>query len=191
MHRDQLPIPEPCSADWDAMTGGSRKRFCDHCSKHVHDLSAMTEAEAGAVLEEPGVCVRYTVKPDGGIRFRSRRTFLAGAAASLIALPAAAKTTSTDESPGLLAWLMDRIEDVFTEEEPLEVLAGEPVVVKTEPPPAPVGPTGGAEEVGSEELVVMGDVAVEPPPRLMGKPALPPEPEPPVVLGMPAVEASE
>jgi hypothetical protein len=183
MHRDQLPIPEPCSADWEGMHGGSRKRFCDQCSKHVHDLSAMTEDEASTVLEEPGVCVRYTVKPDGDIRFRSRRTFLAGAAASLIALPAAAKTASTEESPGLLAWLLDRIEDVFTEEEPLEVLAGEPVVVKAEPEEVQTAPP-----VQEPDTVVMGDIAVEPPPKLMGKVAVPPEPEPepPVFMGLPA-----
>lgn len=184
MHRDQLPIPEPCSADWEDMSGSSRKRFCDHCSKHVHDLSAMTEAEAGTVLEQPGVCVRYTVEPSGSIRFRSRRAFLAGAAASLIAMPAAAKTATTGESPGLLSWLLDRIEEVFTEEEPLEVLAGEPVMIKEEPGVVTTKPP----PVQEPEEVIMGDIAVEPPPKLMGKVAVPPEPEPepPVFMGLPA-----
>ena len=50
------------------------RRFCDRCSQHVHDLSAMPESEARAVLaraeEGERVCVRYHADARGEIRFR-------------------------------------------------------------------------------------------------------------------------
>lgn len=77
MKTTQLHIPEPCSADWAAMTGDEKRKFCDACAKHVHDLSAMTLREAEAVLEadrESGhLCVRYAYDAKGDVRFRTRR----------------------------------------------------------------------------------------------------------------------
>ena len=87
MHRDQLPIAEPCHADWNTMSGDSRKRFCGSCTKHVHDLSAMTEPEAVDLLETMrNLCVRYAVGGDGQIlhaparRSRLPRLFAFGVA---------------------------------------------------------------------------------------------------------------
>ena len=37
---DRIRVASPCSADWDEMTGNDEVRFCRHCSRHVHDLSA-------------------------------------------------------------------------------------------------------------------------------------------------------
>jgi hypothetical protein len=97
MHTSQIPIPAPCSADWRAMKPHDRKRFCDSCKKHVHDLSAMTLAEARAVLASPpldGLCVRYLHDAHGDIVFQAgpiTPTFLVRAKrlAAYAALPVA------------------------------------------------------------------------------------------------------
>jgi hypothetical protein len=73
MHATEIPIASPCGADWRMMKPTDTKRFCDSCQKHVHDLSAMTKAEARAVLASPplaGLCVRYIHDAHGDIVFR-------------------------------------------------------------------------------------------------------------------------
>ena len=45
-----VEISEPCRADWDAMPGNDRKRFCNVCQKHVHNLSALSAPEAAGLL---------------------------------------------------------------------------------------------------------------------------------------------
>ncbi len=55
------------------MTRDGQKRFCDACKKHVHDLSAMSPAEARGVLDAPrarDLCVRYLYDDEGNILFR-------------------------------------------------------------------------------------------------------------------------
>lgn len=44
------------------MRGDDRVRFCAHCQRHVHDLSAMTEDEATRLIcDQAGeLCVRYS-----------------------------------------------------------------------------------------------------------------------------------
>ena len=42
----RVAIASPCTADWNTMAGDERRRFCTSCRLHVHDLSAMTAAEA-------------------------------------------------------------------------------------------------------------------------------------------------
>lgn len=71
MRRDELPIPTPCHADWNAMELRDKARFCAECSLEVLDVSARTEAEARALATTPSnarVCVSYIVRPDGTIR---------------------------------------------------------------------------------------------------------------------------
>ena len=73
MKRADLPIESPCSANWSTMTRDGQKRFCDACKKHVHDLSAMSPAEARGVLDAPrarDLCVRYLYDDEGNILFR-------------------------------------------------------------------------------------------------------------------------
>ena len=73
MRSKDVEIPEPCHADWDAMRPEDRGRFCFECQTRVHDLSAMTEAEAEAFLERTAcedVCVSYQHAPDGTIIFK-------------------------------------------------------------------------------------------------------------------------
>lgn len=55
------------------MKPGDRKRFCGDCKKYVHDLSAMTRAEAREVLQSrptEGLCVRYLYDVHGDVVFR-------------------------------------------------------------------------------------------------------------------------
>lgn len=71
MRREDLHIPEPCHEDWDKMRGDDRKRFCDSCTKHVHNLSEMTREEAAKLLENnSNLCVQYASVPSGEVFFR-------------------------------------------------------------------------------------------------------------------------
>ena len=65
-----IQIPDPCHADWDAMTGDDRARFCAHCQRHVHDLSAMRSDEVlDLICRNAGrLCVRFEQAPDGGVK---------------------------------------------------------------------------------------------------------------------------
>lgn len=60
MKTKQINIEEPCHQSWEQMRGDEQRRFCDHCDKHVHNLSAMTKAQAQELLErEADLCVIY------------------------------------------------------------------------------------------------------------------------------------
>jgi hypothetical protein len=64
-----LEIPTPCPASWNDMTGDARGRFCQHCQKTVHDLSAMPRDEAERlVCQSAGsLCIRLTRLPGGQV----------------------------------------------------------------------------------------------------------------------------
>lgn len=47
--QNQYRIGAPCSMDWNQMKSVKDGRFCDHCSKKVHNLSNKTQAEIGAL----------------------------------------------------------------------------------------------------------------------------------------------
>ncbi|MBI4748616.1 MAG: ankyrin repeat domain-containing protein [Acidobacteria bacterium] len=63
---DRVQVKSPCTEDWTEMVGNDEVRFCSHCSKHVHNLSAMTRREAEAlVLKSNGnLCIRYRRNPE-------------------------------------------------------------------------------------------------------------------------------
>ena len=63
---DRVQVKSPCTEDWNEMVGNDQVRFCSHCSKHVHNLSAMTRREAEAlVLKSNGnLCIRYRRNPE-------------------------------------------------------------------------------------------------------------------------------
>lgn len=69
LNPERLHIQTPCSERWEEMQGSAQVRFCTRCEKRVFDLSAMTEAEAEALLAKKrfGICVRYALRPDGTI----------------------------------------------------------------------------------------------------------------------------
>ena len=77
MHRvkaSEIDIPEPCDEDWDRMTPAERGRFCSTCRTHVHDLSAMPESDARALLEsDEDICISYLSNATGDVRFRPER----------------------------------------------------------------------------------------------------------------------
>ena len=58
---EQIEIPQPCPADWDAMAGDGPVRFCQHCRKNVYNLSEMPRDDAERlVCESAGsLCVRF------------------------------------------------------------------------------------------------------------------------------------
>jgi hypothetical protein len=67
MELDQVRIASPCRADWDAMQGDDRVRFCAECGKNVYNLSAMTRLEAEALVteKEGRMCARFYQRADG------------------------------------------------------------------------------------------------------------------------------
>ena len=66
---DALRIARPCSADWEAMEGTDRVRSCAACSLHVYNLSALSAAEARALIQETEGrrCVRFYRRADGTV----------------------------------------------------------------------------------------------------------------------------
>lgn len=66
---EDLVIATPCKAPWDAMAGDDRVRFCRDCRLNVYNLSAMTRAEAEALVREKEgrLCVRFFQRPDGTV----------------------------------------------------------------------------------------------------------------------------
>lgn len=70
-----VEVQNPCHEDWDAMRIEDRRRYCDRCQEHVHDLSAMSDAEAKDFLRGRAgqeVCVSYVPRTDGTIRLSPR-----------------------------------------------------------------------------------------------------------------------
>ncbi|RYX83139.1 hypothetical protein EON83_16455, partial [bacterium] len=64
---ESVQVASPCHADWNAMHGDERSRFCPSCAKNVYNLSAMTRPEAELLLQEKEgrLCVRFYVREDG------------------------------------------------------------------------------------------------------------------------------
>ena len=66
---DNIKIASPCSADWNAMIGNNRQRYCGECKLNVYNLSGMSRTEADNLLmqSEGRVCVRYFRRSDGTV----------------------------------------------------------------------------------------------------------------------------
>jgi hypothetical protein len=100
-----VPIKTPCPLNWGDMPagGGEKVRFCDTCQKQVFNLSAMTEAEARQVVEQPGgKCVMYAPSADGRVLTRPCAPESAQAAftPAFISVP-----SGTEGHSALWAWL--------------------------------------------------------------------------------------
>ena len=67
------------------MAGDDRARFCETCDLTVHDLSAMSDAGARALLAGPAerLCVRFNVRRDGMVVTRSRTRWLGASLGAL------------------------------------------------------------------------------------------------------------
>lgn len=62
-------IEKPCPVKWESMVGDEKRRFCEHCQLHVHNLSAMTTSERDDVLA-PGSerkCISYLTCADSSV----------------------------------------------------------------------------------------------------------------------------
>jgi hypothetical protein len=66
---NNIKIASPCSADWNAMVGDNRKRFCGDCKLNVYNLSDMSNVDAENFLlaSEGRVCVRFFRRADGTV----------------------------------------------------------------------------------------------------------------------------
>ena len=66
---EQVRVAEPCPVAWGAMKGDDQRRFCSHCSLHVHNLSAMPRDEAQRLICESAgrLCVAYVPDAEGGV----------------------------------------------------------------------------------------------------------------------------
>ena len=66
---ESIRIAQPCSADWDDMSGDDRVRFCGKCEKNVYNLSAMSREEGEALVrdKEGRLCVRLYQRADGTV----------------------------------------------------------------------------------------------------------------------------
>ena len=66
---DSIKVASPCSADWDAMVGNNRQRFCGQCKMNVYNLSGMTKREAEELLmnAEGKLCARFFKRSDGTV----------------------------------------------------------------------------------------------------------------------------
>lgn len=62
-----LRVGTPCPKQWDDMSGDAKRRFCEHCQLHVHNLSAMSRGERDRFVAESRsqACIAYELRPDG------------------------------------------------------------------------------------------------------------------------------
>lgn len=67
---DSVEVETLCEQDWKTMRGTDEIRFCDHCAKDVHNLSAMTRKRARKLVAQSNgnLCVRYARRADGKIQ---------------------------------------------------------------------------------------------------------------------------
>ena len=104
----QVRVENPCAADWEQMAGTEKVRFCAGCCKNVHNLSAMTRAEAAQTLAQPeGLpCVRFHHDAVGAPLTRealpARRRFLGVLAGALLALAGgwSSPRSASGDAPG-------------------------------------------------------------------------------------------
>ena len=64
---DKMEVQSPCNESWDEMIGNDEVRFCSHCAKNVHNISAMTRNKAEELIEKSNgkLCIRYVKNPNG------------------------------------------------------------------------------------------------------------------------------
>lgn len=138
---DWLRINRPCDQDWDSMKGDDKSRYCLRCERMVYNLSAMTEAEADAVVcgstTSSLPCVRFSRMSDGRVRTTDRAplprlALTGGLFAAAAATAALSSREPAPEDPG--AWLWSRVGG----DAPLEPLMGEPAEI----------PAGNIPEIG-------------------------------------------
>ena len=183
-------IATPCRADWNAMTGDTRSRFCGSCRKNVYNLSAMTAPEAAALIREKEgkLCVRYYERADGtvltqdcpvgvaAVRRKAARVFAAGIVGFAALFSAATQWWTTDTGTNLFA---DRLHHWAERIHP------------TPPsPPRIMGKVAGMPVETPTETMGLAETVPEPPPAIVGAPEPFMGEAPPEIMGrMSSVEA--
>lgn len=68
---DRVSVKKPCTMDWNKMFGNEEVRFCEHCVKRVHNLSAMTRKDAERLVKKSNgnLCIRYYTDKNKKIAF--------------------------------------------------------------------------------------------------------------------------
>jgi ankyrin repeat protein len=68
---DRVSVEKPCTADWNRMFGNDEVRFCEHCAKSVHNLSAITRKDAERLVKKSNgkLCIRYYTDKNKKIAF--------------------------------------------------------------------------------------------------------------------------
>lgn len=88
----RMRVASPCPANWEAMEGDERVRFCRLCDLHVYNVSELTRSEAESLVARTGgrLCARLYRRADGtvltkdcptGLRAARRRAGRAAGAA--------------------------------------------------------------------------------------------------------------
>ena len=201
MKRKELHIAEPCAADWDGMTGDDRKRYCLQCTKHVHNVSELTETEAKELLtENDNLGVQYAFNREGEILFSDtpdptwrlfrqveglKRLVAAAAIAMPLALGAGCDPNSAASTTEPVADSPIVIEVGGVKLQEQNQGAGRSVEFKPSKPEVVAEPEievlQGEPEIAEPELV-MGQAVAKPDPdkfeHVKGKVAIDPDPEP-------------
>lgn len=173
----QIPITSPCPIDLDrsGVAPEDREMFCEHCTKEVHLLSNMTEAEVRELMRERAgedICVSYAMASDGAIRFRPEpKPELVPAARLVRPRPAAARfgasMAASLGTAALLAACTPHSDAKPDEEQPVIE-----VVEEVEEPPVPPPVAGGItaheipeepcdEDKDKDKLDPTGDIVVD------------------------------
>ncbi|HEX3853224.1 MAG TPA: hypothetical protein VHW01_19810 [Polyangiaceae bacterium] len=101
MHRDDLPIPDPCRESFEGMPArGAAQRYCSKCQHAVVDVSALTEKAARRMLaraSEHELCVSYVTDASGEIAFRKPSSRLSAGASTLATLSLAVAACGNHE----------------------------------------------------------------------------------------------
>lgn len=142
----QLRLASPCTMRWEDMEGDERTRYCGSCRLHVHNLSAMSSAQAEALVERTlgqgeRLCGFFYQRADGTVmtqdcpvglvvvraRVRRRLARIAAALGMVATGGAMAAGGARDSAPRLRAL------------RPFSIIA-EWLAPTPPPPPAPVAP---------------------------------------------------
>ena len=80
-----IKVASPCRADWDAMYGTDRVRYCGDCKLNVYNLSGMRRVDAERLIAsvEGRLCVRFYRRADGTVLTKDCPVGLAAVRAKL------------------------------------------------------------------------------------------------------------
>lgn len=165
----RLKVASPCTADWNAMEGDDRCRFCSLCQKNVYNLEGFSRTEIRELTGSQGgpICARFFQRADGTVltancpvgaadgrrRIRKRITALAFAgfiAAGIANFARASSSETKADSPLLVSMWINELKQFLG------------FAVPTTVPP--------------DEEILMGEICIpEPPPEVPESEPAPPE----------------